>query len=256
MMPDNETLIVSDIREEARRLATACVDLGLAARLIGGLAIWLRCPSVRTGPFARSYQDMDFAVSSGSGHEVQGAARDAGIPAGPVLQRPARRDPPVLPGAGRTLVDRRRHRRAGDVAQARPSRTPRGARADGHARGPAAHQAAGLGDQPQGPRRRALPARRSRAQRGRRGSGRCEPAPPARGARQGLGVLPHVRAQRAQGRRALGAGPGAERGAQRRRPGRALLQAVEEAPKSRAWRLRSRVGERLRWYETPEEVRH
>jgi hypothetical protein len=37
---------------------------------------------------------------------------------------------------------------------------------------------------------------------------------------------------------------------------RALLQTVEDAPKSRAWRLRSRVGERLRWYETPEEVRH
>jgi hypothetical protein len=37
---------------------------------------------------------------------------------------------------------------------------------------------------------------------------------------------------------------------------RVLLQAVDDAPKSRAWRLRSRVGERLRWYETPEEVRH
>ena len=36
----------------------------------------------------------------------------------------------------------------------------------------------------------------------------------------------------------------------------AILQVVEEAPKSRAWRMRSRVGERLRWYETPEEVRH
>jgi hypothetical protein len=36
----------------------------------------------------------------------------------------------------------------------------------------------------------------------------------------------------------------------------ALLQAIDDAPKSRAWRLRSRVGERIRWYETPEEVKH
>ena len=37
---------------------------------------------------------------------------------------------------------------------------------------------------------------------------------------------------------------------------RALQAAIEAAPKSLAWRVRSRVGERVRWYETPEEVRH
>jgi len=31
------------------------------------------------------------------------------------------------------------------------------------------------------------------------------------------------------------------------------LQALEEAPKSRRWKLRDRVGERRRWYELPEE---
>jgi hypothetical protein len=34
----------------------------------------------------------------------------------------------------------------------------------------------------------------------------------------------------------------------------ALQQALESAQKSRAWRLRARVGERKRWYEEPEEV--
>ena len=63
-MADHETPILSDIREEATRLAEAAVSLGLSARLIGGLAIWLRCPSVRAGPFARSYEDMDFAISA------------------------------------------------------------------------------------------------------------------------------------------------------------------------------------------------
>jgi hypothetical protein len=35
----------------------------------------------------------------------------------------------------------------------------------------------------------------------------------------------------------------------------ALLAVVEAAPKSVAWRLRSLVGDRVRWYEEPEEVR-
>jgi hypothetical protein len=34
----------------------------------------------------------------------------------------------------------------------------------------------------------------------------------------------------------------------------ALANALERAPKSRAWRMRARVGERRRWYEEPEEI--
>jgi hypothetical protein len=34
----------------------------------------------------------------------------------------------------------------------------------------------------------------------------------------------------------------------------ALLERIEEAPKSRGWRLRAKVGERKRWYDLPEEV--
>jgi hypothetical protein len=33
-----------------------------------------------------------------------------------------------------------------------------------------------------------------------------------------------------------------------------LLDRIEATPKSRAWRIRSKVGERKRWYELPEEV--
>jgi hypothetical protein len=33
-----------------------------------------------------------------------------------------------------------------------------------------------------------------------------------------------------------------------------LLERIERAPKSRAWKLRARIGERKRWYELPEEV--
>jgi hypothetical protein len=34
----------------------------------------------------------------------------------------------------------------------------------------------------------------------------------------------------------------------------ALLERIEAEPKSRAWRLRARIGERKRWYDLPEEV--
>lgn len=35
---------------------------------------------------------------------------------------------------------------------------------------------------------------------------------------------------------------------------RRYLEAVESSDKTRAWRLRARIGERKRWYELPEEV--
>ena len=36
----------------------------------------------------------------------------------------------------------------------------------------------------------------------------------------------------------------------------ALEQAAEQAPKSRRWKIRARVGERVRWYDQPEETTH
>lgn len=35
-----------------------------------------------------------------------------------------------------------------------------------------------------------------------------------------------------------------------------LLAAIEDRPKSRKWRARARLGERVRWYEEPEEISH
>jgi hypothetical protein len=36
----------------------------------------------------------------------------------------------------------------------------------------------------------------------------------------------------------------------------ALAAAAEDAPKSRRWKLRARVGDRVRWYQEPEESTH
>lgn len=63
-MPDSEGADGADIHAEAARLGAEVVGRGLPARLLGGLAVWLRCPSVHEAPYARSYNDMDFAVES------------------------------------------------------------------------------------------------------------------------------------------------------------------------------------------------
>lgn len=62
-MPDN-ALILPEIRAEAERLSRLTVAEGLPMRLMGGLAIWLRSDSVRKPPFAREYGDIDFAAAS------------------------------------------------------------------------------------------------------------------------------------------------------------------------------------------------
>ena len=37
---------------------------------------------------------------------------------------------------------------------------------------------------------------------------------------------------------------------------RKFLNAAASAPKSMKWKLRANVGDRVRWYELPEEVAH
>lgn len=54
--------IAADIRDEATRLTAAARAANLGFRLMGGLAIWMVAPSVRVAPFAREYGDLDFAV--------------------------------------------------------------------------------------------------------------------------------------------------------------------------------------------------
>jgi hypothetical protein len=54
--------IAADIRDEAERLTAAAMTANLGLRLLGGLAVWLVSASVRTPPFARDYADLDFAV--------------------------------------------------------------------------------------------------------------------------------------------------------------------------------------------------
>lgn len=49
----------AEVAAEAERLVQAADGAGLQVRLMGGIAIWLSSPSVRVPPYARSYRDMD-----------------------------------------------------------------------------------------------------------------------------------------------------------------------------------------------------
>jgi hypothetical protein len=56
---------------------------------------------------------------------------------------------------------------------------------------------------------------------------------------------------------AYGESPGLEAGQRQtlRERLQALLDGLEAAPKSLRWRARAKVGERLKWFELPEEVK-
>ncbi len=52
---------IADIKEEAMRISEAANAEGIPLRLLGGLAIYLQCPVVRSDErFQRPYKDMDF----------------------------------------------------------------------------------------------------------------------------------------------------------------------------------------------------
>jgi hypothetical protein len=63
-MTGNANALRADIRDESVRLTTAAGLASVPIKLMGGLAFWLRCPSVRVGAYARSYADLDFVVTA------------------------------------------------------------------------------------------------------------------------------------------------------------------------------------------------
>ena len=255
-MPENETLILADVREEAGRLAAACVQLELGARLIGGLAVWLRCPSVRTGPFARSYQDMDFAVSAASSLKFKALLMTQGYLPDQFFNG--------LHGATRLYYQEPAGRWSIDVVideLVMSHKLDLRGRLDGTA--PTITLAdlllsklqvweinrKDLGDT------LCLLADHALTEDDTVTDGISLPR-----LRSVLGKdwgFCHTFERNARKVAELWAaeplaGVTCDVGTQIS----ALQQAIEDAPKSRAWRIRSRVGERIRWYETPEEVRH
>lgn len=67
-----------DIRAEARRLADAIVASGAPLRLMGGLAVWLRCDTARRTPYARAYGDIDVVAPARDRRRVAAFLESAG----------------------------------------------------------------------------------------------------------------------------------------------------------------------------------
>ena len=256
MMAEHETLILADIREEARRLAEAAVSLGLPARLIGGLAVWLRCPSVHDGPFARNYADMDFAITAAASTKFKALLLTQGYLPDQFFNG--------LHGATRLYYGEPAGRWSIDVVideLAMSHKLDLRDRLDGPA--PTITLADLLLTKLQvwEINRKDL------------GDTLCLLADHAVSEDDAdVDVISLARVRSVLGRD-WGFCHTALRNLQKvvelwtrePLPGAAhdvasqvasLEEAIEAAPKSRAWRLRSRVGERIRWYETPEEVKH
>jgi hypothetical protein len=58
--------IQENIEDEARRIIAAAQAKGISLRLLGGLAVRLRSPSASHRALARNYPDIDFAAARGS----------------------------------------------------------------------------------------------------------------------------------------------------------------------------------------------
>jgi hypothetical protein len=273
--------ILADIRDEASSIAAEVTAAGLPVRLLGGVAFWLRCPSVRSGPFARDYADLDFAVGKpasqrfraileGRGYlpdkffnGLHGATRlYYGAPDGQwsvdividELTMSHRLDlRGQLDGPGPTLspadllltklqVWEINRKDLGDAACLLADH--------GLAPGPAGANKAGADT---------AGANTAGANTAGANTAGADEISLARvtavlgtdwgfchTAERNLGKV----AELAAAEPVPGAGPDVTAQV------RAVQAAIEAAPKSRSWRMRSRIGERVKWYETPEEVRH
>lgn len=60
----NDTLPGADIVREAARVLDAAQQAGVTLRLFGGVAVALRCPSAAQPDLRRTYNDLDFAAAS------------------------------------------------------------------------------------------------------------------------------------------------------------------------------------------------
>jgi len=273
--------ILADIRDEASSIAAEVTAAGLPVRLLGGVAFWLRCPSVRSGPFARDYADLDFAVGKpasqrfraileGRGYlpdkffnGLHGATRlYYGAPDGQwsvdividELTMSHRLDlRGQLDGPGPTLspadllltklqVWEINRKDLGDAACLLADHGlapgPAGAnkaRADTAGANTAGANTAGANTAGADE----ISLARVTAVLG-TDWGFCHTA------ERNLGKVAELAAAEPV--------PGA--GHDVTAQVRAVQAAIEAAPKSRSWRMRSRIGERVKWYETPEEVRH
>jgi len=249
--------IAPDIRAEAERLTDEIGAAGLGMRLMGGMAVWLVSPSARIAPFARDYADLDFAVRKADGRAVTPFLQGQGYVPEKLFNS--------IHGAQRMNFAHQDGRWTIDVIidELRMSHLVdlRGRLEPGHPTIDLADllltklqvweiNAKDFGDVT------CLLADHALAEFAPRDSDAIDMKriTALTGADWGLchtiernlrDVADHARDRHP-----------ADSAFDPVTQAATLLAAIATGPKSLAWRLRSRVGERVRWYETPEEIRH
>ena len=245
------TAILAGVVEEGERLLQIAREDGAALSLLGGVAVRLHAPEVPPS-LDREYKDLDFAVPKGGGGAAAKILRDAGY------------EPEVafnaMNGKERMLFHDLEHGRQVDVfvgSFRMCHQIPFGALKPGEQTVPLAellltklqiielnekdvrdtillfhgHDVADHDDD---------------ALNGARIAQLCA---------SDWGLWRTITANLKRCREMLGEYHLSE--ADRERIGRridAVLEQIDQAPKSRGWKLRARIGERKRWYELPEEV--
>jgi hypothetical protein len=69
---------VADLLEEARRLTDAAQRAGTRLKLAGGLGVYFHSPSARAAPLRREYRDLDFVGRSADRPAIQRLFQDLG----------------------------------------------------------------------------------------------------------------------------------------------------------------------------------
>jgi hypothetical protein len=255
-MIDSPPQIPADIRDETAALGAAVLAKGLSARLLGGLAIWLTSPSVRSGPFERSYNDMDFAVSKASSQPFRAFLEERGYLPDKFFNG--------LHGATRLYYQAPDGQWSVDIVIDELTMSHRlDLRGQLDGPGPTVSLAdllltklqvweinrKDLGDT------LCLLADHGLAEISRGGE---EVSLTRVTAVLGAdwGFCHTVERNLAKLLELWSAEPLAGAAHDVAGQVRTIQAAIEAVPKSRSWRLRSRIGERVKWYETPEEVRH
>ena len=249
---------VTDSLREARRILTAASQAGLPLRAAGGVAVALISPSARTEPLRRAYQDIDFVSLSRCAHEIGALFGELGYEPEPEfnLLHGQRRLFFSQPGTGAeadVFLDRIEMCHALDLRDRLDAVADTLSPADLLLSKLQVVQTnlkdlkdvvALLADHPLG-----------QGEPGAVDLGRVDELCTSNWPwwKTVTTVAGHARGYAAKIAAAAG-GEGPAAVARERLD--QLLEHLERAPKSRRWRLRARVGDRVRWYELPEDVEH
>jgi hypothetical protein len=243
---------VADTPQEAMRLIEAAAELPIPLRLIGGTAVWFRCPSARKPPLTRPYGDIDFMSVSKNNRTLAGFFEANGYEADRLFN--------ALHGAQRLNFTDSTRGRAVDVLLDRfvmchtldlkdrllveGTTIPLTDLLLTKAQVIQLNEkdikdiVALLLDHPVG------------------GPEEIDVARLAEVTRNDWGLEHTVRKTLAEVHSAVeGIGLHPDHVAAVNKSIAALTAALDAAPKSQRWRMRARVGERLRWYDEPEEAR-